>query len=303
MVEQIPNDVIEFTRGIFAQPNLRATTTLARQPAAHEVMLDFQLIAALDEVGPCLLGSGVAIDIETHWIGGRRHYNGREVADIVILVVLRRGDRLLWRKVALLQSKRLWPREIPGVQMELNDIGIIRRLVDQNEGIPTRTNARRFHFTNECVYKEMAESSIQVEVIEEYVNKYNIPVFYSFYNPPTMPFQGTIPRLVSGNQAFADNQLGCRVLTSQDVHAALWRLSFSREPRFIEMTRQASATTVADPYDNHGWRLETFVADEVMRCREGRLFERADDPDLYVLLYERPFPISSLVQISIDLPG
>src|SRR5467141_1855938 len=113
MAEQIPEDVIEFTRDIFAQANLRATTTLARQPAAHEGMLDFQVIAALDEVGPCILGSGIAVDIDTHWLGGRRHYGDREIADIVIVLVLRRGGRILWQKVGLLQSKRLYSREIP----------------------------------------------------------------------------------------------------------------------------------------------------------------------------------------------
>ena len=94
MPDTIPEDVIEFTRGVFETANVRATTALARQPAAHEEMLDFQVFAALDEVGPCILGSGIAIDIDTHWLGGRRHYGGRwEIADIGIVIVLRRGGR------------------------------------------------------------------------------------------------------------------------------------------------------------------------------------------------------------------
>jgi hypothetical protein len=305
MAEQIPEDVIEFTRDIFAQANLRATTALARQPAAHEEMLDFQVFAALDEVGPCILGSGIAVDIDTHWLGGRRHYGGRwEISDIGIVIVLRRGGRMLWRKVGLLQSKRLYSREIPVVEMELADYRIgIGRLVDRTEDIPTRVNARCFQFNDECVYGAMAASSSQVKLIDEYVIKHKIPVCYSLYNPPTMPFEGTTPRSVSGNQAVGDNQLGCRVLTSHEVHAALAQLPVGRTPRFIEMIRQASATNVAHPYDKHGWRLETYVADEVMRCREGRLFERADDADLYTLLYERTAPIASLIQISIDLPA
>ena len=114
MPEMIPEDVIEFTRDVFATANVRATTALARQPAAHEEMLDFQVFAALDEVGPCILGSGIAIDIDTHWLGGRRHYGGRwEIADIGIVIVLRRVGRMVWRKVGLLQSKRLYSRGFP----------------------------------------------------------------------------------------------------------------------------------------------------------------------------------------------
>jgi hypothetical protein len=50
-------------------------------------------------------------------------------------------------------------------------------------------------------------------------------------------------------------------------------------------------------------RLETFVADEVLNCREGRLFEKSEDEDLYALLYQRHAPISSMIMITIDLPG
>jgi hypothetical protein len=303
MADQIPEDVIEFTRTIFDKANTKATRALARQPSAHEEMLDFQVFAALDEVGPCILESGIAVDIDTHWLGGRRHYDGRwEIADIGIVIVLRRAGRMLWRKVALLQSKRLYSREIPVVEMELADYRIgIGRLVDRTEDIPTRTEARRFKFDHECVYGAMAASSSQVKVIDAYIAKHNIPVYYSLYNPPTMPFEGTTPRPIS-SPSTSENHLGCRVLTSTQVHTVLSNLPVGRTPRFVEMIREAPAAST-DPYDIHGWRFETFVADEVMRCREGRLFERADDADLYALLYERTAPIASLIQISIDMPG
>jgi hypothetical protein len=69
------------------------------------------------------------------------------------------------------------------------------------------------------------------------------------------------------------------------------------------MVGTKGSRNVVHPSDQHGWRLEAFIADEVMRCREGRLFERPDDSDLYELLYERTAPIASLIQIGIDLPG
>jgi hypothetical protein len=42
--------VIQFAREIFAAANSEATMTPARQPAAHEEHLDFQIFAALDRV-------------------------------------------------------------------------------------------------------------------------------------------------------------------------------------------------------------------------------------------------------------
>jgi hypothetical protein len=69
MAEAVPDDVVDYIREVFAGANREATMALARQPAAHEEQLDFQIFAALDRVGPLSFpGSGAAIDIDTHWL-------------------------------------------------------------------------------------------------------------------------------------------------------------------------------------------------------------------------------------------
>ena len=85
------------------------------------------------------------------------------------------------------------------------------------------------------------------------------------------------------------------------VHAALSKLPIGRTPQFSEMAMDVAFSQ--DKYGNHGWRLESFIADEVLRCREGRLFEHAQDPDLDALLYFREQPIASFIYIAIDLPS
>jgi thymidylate synthase len=63
----------------------------------------------------------------------------------------------------------------------------------------------------------------------------------------------------------------------------------------------------AQPFDAndqtsvHGWRLEKFVADEVLRCRQGRSFDGLQDENLNALLYQRSAPISAAVTITIDV--
>ena len=286
--------------------------TLARHPAAHEEHLDFQLFAALDRVGPRILPtSNAAIEIDTHWLGGRRHYGGRwEIADVGVVVVLRRGGHLIWRKVALLQSKRLYSREIPVAELDMSDYQIgIGRLVDRTEPIAPQTQPRSFEFTAECVYGAMSAASRQVTVIEKYMRERNIPVYYSLYNPPQMPYAGKVPRIAAIPLEQEEIILGCRVLTAGDAHEALSQLPVGRTPQFQEMVVMKPGTEVteqgesADEYRDHGWRLENFIADEVLRCRHGRLFDRDDDEDLYALLYERTAPIASLIQIGIDLPA
>ena len=52
-----------------------------------------------------------------------------------------------------------------------------------------------------------------------------------------------------------------------------------------------------------GWRLERFVADEVLRCREGRLFDDTTDPNLRALFYARSAPITAAIVMTVDIDG
>jgi len=58
-----------------------------------------------------------------------------------------------------------------------------------------------------------------------------------------------------------------------------------------------------DPNSAIGWRLERFVADEVLRCREGQIFQDLADRNLQDLLYGRAAPIAAAIAITIDVGG
>jgi hypothetical protein len=303
MVETIPDDVIDYVRGAFAEANREATMALARQPAAHEEQLDFQIFAALDKIGPRYFsGSRAAIEIDTHWLGGRRHFERRwEIADIGVVVALRRNGKLLWRKVTLLQSKRLYSREIHVAEMERSDYAIgVGRLVDQTEMLRPLMPPRHFRFTPDCVYGAMRSGDEQSGVIDRYMRERRMPVYYSFYNPPTIPYEGTVPGAATMPLETEQVELGCRVMAARDVHAAVRQLPIGTTPQFMHVV--LSTPAMSDAFGHHGWRLENFIADEVLRCREGRRFDQAEDADLHALLYLREYPISSLIQITIDLP-
>jgi hypothetical protein len=302
MFPPIPDDVIEFIRDAFAQANKSATLVLNRQPSMHEEALDQQIINALDLIGSRIMpGSGAAVGIETHWLGGRRHYGNWEIADIAVAVVVRRAGHLAARKVALLQSKRLYPREISVKEEDKSDYMIgIGRLIDIEESIETLTVARSFSFNDDCVYGQIAAAGEQSKRIEKYVSERNIPVYYSLYDPSGIPMTGTVPQV---HRELEDPtiEVGCRILTMSEVHRVLSRMSTGQRPRFSDLVRATPAAS-SDPFGQHGWRLEDFVADEVMKCREGRLFERLQDEDLHRLLSTRSAPISAAIVVTIDLP-
>lgn len=303
MTLAIPEDAIEYVRKMFADANAEATTALARQPGIHEEQLDFQIFAALDRVGPIISPqSGTSIVVETHWLGGRRHYEQRwEIADIAILVLVRQGGVLVWRKVALLQSKRLYSREIPVVELEKADFVIgIGRLFDRTEPSVPTARPRAFTFTDDCVYGALISRSNQVKRIEDYMRRHNIPVFYNLYNPPTVPFESTIPR-IAGTSEDESIVCGCRVLRASEVHGILDSLPTGKAVSFKDAS-VPERKTKSDKFSDHGWKIESFVADEVLRCREGRLFTDTQDADLRALLYERTAPITSAIAVTVDIP-
>jgi hypothetical protein len=305
MAGDVPEDVIRHVRRVFSRANVDATKALARQPAIHEEQLDFQVVAALDRVGPRVLAeSGAAVEIETHWLGGRRHFGGRwEIADLALVAVFRKGGQLIWRKVALLQSKRLYARNvaISELDREYYTLGI-GRLIDRPEPTRPATGIRKFEFSGNCVYGAMAAGSAQQVRIDEYMRNRRIPVFYSLYNPPAIPYLGEVPRRRVLEIKQADVRCGCRIQRAVDVHESLSRLPTGSTPSFVELQLREKYAD-GDDYDQFGWRLEVFVADEFLRCREGRKFVEQDDKDLANLLYERSGPIASAIVVQIDLPA
>jgi hypothetical protein len=172
----------------------------------------------------------------------------------------------------------------------------IGRLVDRIEPIRPLAIGRKYAFTQESVYGAIAAGSQQVQHITGYEFHSSIPVYYNLYNPPDLPYHSTVPRLAL-EKVDVFPTLGCRVLRAADVHAALNALPIGKSPRFFELlSRHANSSN-----DLHGWRLESFVADEVLRCREGRLFEDARDARLASLVYERTAPIAAAIVVTIDL--
>lgn len=59
----------------------------------------------------------------------------------------------------------------------------------------------------------------------------------------------------------------------------------------------------SDPESTWGWRLERFVADKVLRCREGKPFDDKTDPNLQTLFYARSAPITAAIVMTVDVAG
>lgn len=297
----IPIEVINFVRSTFERANSKVSEALSRQPSLHEVMLDHIMITELAATPPTFFAnSQAAVAIETHWLGGRWMHHRWEVADIATFVSLRQQGQLVLRKVALLQTKRLYSHELAGTELDHDDYMIgIGRLADRVDPQVPLTRQRRFRFDDQSLYQQLRSDSHQVAAINEYSDWRDIPVYYGLYNPVAMPYAALYP-MASPASALGSNDVGLRIVHSDDVHSVLSAKSGSWSPTFKDLT----FTAPFDPADSrsiHGWRVERFIADEVLQCRQGRLFEDTRDPNLRGLLYERGAPIASGIFITIDV--
>lgn len=292
----IPNDVLQWVRDTFRKCNSEVSAKMVRQPNVREESLDLSLIDRLSNVpSPQALRSGWTVSIDTHFLGGGRHWRRWEVADIGLLVMFRQGGRLLRTKVALLQFKRLYPDEQEYDEGSQTDYQIgIAGLFRGSSSLPAVTRPRTFTFKADSKYKAL-RSDRQVQTIQDYSASYGIPVHYLLYHPWRAPHSVTFP--ISTVQELVEPvELGCRVLPAAEVHKALVGAEC---PSLATMTAQKIPEQTPN---GPGWALEEFVADWVVKCRAGYIAEKESDPGLARVFNKRTGPIAAGVAITFDAP-
>ena len=267
---RIPEDVLRWIRQVFADGNTRVTEKLIRNPNLPEESLDLSWIEHLSRLSAAeRFPSGWIVRIESHYLGGLRHFRNWEIADIGLLVFLRLAPGSSVNKVALLQSKRLYPNGVP-IREETRvdfEIGLARLADPEDIALPIGPSTE-FRFTDESQYGALRRGSDQVGAISDYQADAGLRVYYQLYNPWTIPFTQQIP-LAGYVPPDGAPVLGVRVIPAQIVHAKLAEQdgAMPKLGDFAEMSLLPS----------YGWRLEEFVCDELLACREGDRFNSPND--------------------------
>ncbi len=242
--------------------------------------------------------------MDTHNIGGLRRLGGPEwewdhprrhrweTADIAILVFVYRGDTLIAKKIGLLQSKRLYPHnndvddedEI-GFRFGMN--AFLRR-----EGHQAASALHRnFSFTDDCVYGAIQAGHRQVGLIDDLNRDFGKAVYYLLYNPHELPCAIAYP--LRQRIRVTETPVGCRVLDSTSVHAALAEMAEGTSPTYAMLKSAAAASNCS---------LETWAADLLLTCQVGEQFDSGRDDRVYYLLERRSGPIGAALAASITLP-
>lgn len=289
-------------RQVFHDCNDRISRKLSRIPNLHETSLDHSFIEHFTHYcRPVKMESEWTVRFDCHFIGGGRHYMRWEVADVGILVVFRQKGRVLRSKVTLLQSKRLYPNESPTVQTNPLDRDLGFNYLFMNDERWAELNApRTFTFSAESKYRALKVGDGQYKAIEKYEQKYRIPVHYLLYNPLTIPWSVSFPITLDGDQV-AECDVGCRIVPSKQVRKAIALLSIDRPPSYGELSRMLGQPFTSAECKG-GWRMESYVVDELLSCKDGLIDETPQYAELTRIFSQKTQPIHSAMTITFDMP-
>ena len=288
----IPQDVLDMLRRIFGAGNAEVSNMLSRQPMSREDHLDQALITYLDKQSPEVAPhSGWIVDCETHFLGNGRHFGVWEIADIGVLIILRRGDTVVWSKVAVLQSKRLFP--LGSVHDEDAERARFRWGFGRLHGSYDVSAVRRtYNFTEESTYASLDLYADQARRIDAYQGEMTIPVHYLLYNPLQLPWSRTLP--VAGPAPLGSNDVGCRIVRARQMFTLR---NVVAVPRYSDL-RDISAPHAHAPF-LAGWRLEDFIVALLLGCHEGKVLDASLDNAMELLFYRRTGPISAAFAVNI----
>lgn len=295
MTLSVPHPVRRHVRRVFSTVNDKVTERISTCPNTPEESLDISFIEHLSSfAGPVVVSKGWAVRIAAHFIGNIRHYRRYEIADIGVVVVLKQGLSVVSRKLALLQSKRLYPTNHDVVELDNFDYELGLALVTRSDA-KERTLFSKvvYEFNEMSAYGAMKAGSNQCKAIQNHFGETNIPVHYMMYNPVTIPWSFSYPSVGTATD-LPGRTFGIRVLEGTVVHELLGNFSAGRSPRLSDFLGEKSGKD-----NSFGWSLEDFF-DEVIQCREGYLFDGEKDDGIRSLFRRKSGPIFAVVEITIE---
>ncbi len=295
----LPQDALDWLRSVFDRVDRETSFRLSTVPHSHEPALDQLFISALQGVAPFVVTpSATTVWIETHFLGGRAMFYSWEVADIGMLFIFRVRGEYKFTKVALFQSKRLYPIEVSSPDdMDLAYRVGFGRIFPSNEKYAAMAQPRLFSFDDNSKYLALSNGDNQISVIRQYQAQRRVPVCYLFYNPFKLPWTVLVPSVAPA--ALGGNvEVGTRIVPSTVVFDVCEQLSASESPSVGAISAKLAERSFPHKY---GWSLSEYVVDNVLQCREGRVVDPTKSEDLFELFYGRTGPISAAVAVTIDV--
>ena len=290
----IPESVCGHIREIFSEVNDNVSRNISINPNIPEESLDISFIESLSQKShPTIVTPGWAIRLSAHFVGNIRYYRRYEVADIGVVIEYRNRSKPVGRKLVLLQSKRLYPKNFEVTELDDHDYELGLGLVtgENSKEVPVFSEIK-YEFNQNSSYGALRANSKQCNVIQDHFAETNIPVYYMLYNPVVVPWYVSYPS--SRDQiCLPKRTLGTRVISASEVHSILLSKYSANTP-----LKLADLLGV-EPAGSYGLSLEDFF-DGSIRCQWGYPYSQEQDIPLRKLFSRKSGPIFCIVKIAIE---
>jgi len=294
---QLPQDVIKYLQTRISECNHNVSYNLSTFPFTHEEALDHKLIGEFIGQGPRKFGSGWTVRFDAHYIGGGRHYRTFEVADLGLMVIFRKKGKIIRSKLAFIQSKKLYVNTLKFKEFDpYYRQGMGRLLVSEEEHLEL-VKYQILKYTEESKYKALKIGSEQEDVMRHFSKRFDVKLYYLFYNPCNIPWGIKSP--VEELPNIEQNLIGCRVIPKPELDKALKIFDKDHSPSFGDIKYQLDSMNFEKEHDA-GWRLEYFINDLLIGCKEGLIDDSPNFETLRELLSQKTSPISSALSITFD---
>lgn len=296
---KVPAEINKWIKEQFANCNNQLAYELSIFPGIREESLDNNFISHFSKIpGPFAFDPNWTVRIDAHFIGGGRHYYNWEVADIGLMIIFRRNGKILRSKMVFLQSKKLYAASIEKVDEDpYNRMGMGRLLVTESEH-KYIVKSRIAKFEERSKYKAFKKDSEQQKAMSSFQEKFDIHMYYLFYNPMILPYSIESP--LRNRPILTDNKIGCRVIRKNYLDEALKIHPTKHIPSYGDIKYMLEGDHFNEEH-TAGWRLEYFVADLMLECKEGLIDDSPNFETLYELLSRKSSPIAASLAITIDL--
>ena len=296
---QVPQEIKNFLKDHFSSCNKQLSYDLSIFPGIREETLDNNFISYFSRLpGPLKFNSNWTLRIDAHFIGGSRHFQTWEVADIGLMIIFRRNGKIVRSKMVFLQSKKLYPDSIKYIDIDpyLRD-GMGRLLVTEKEHLEI-VKARLVKFEEKSKYKAFKKNNDQQRAMSSFEERFKVDMYYLFYNPMIIPHDIKTP--LEDQPELNDNKIGCRVVVKKQLDEALLIHPDNYTPSFGDVKYMLTGDHLSSNHEA-GWRLEHFVIDLVMGCKQGLIDESPNFNTLQALMSQKSSPISAALSITVDL--
>jgi len=298
---QLPEEVIGFVRNHFSNCNDQLAHSLSLFPGIREESLDNNFIAYFSKIGgPVKVNPNWNVRFEAHFIGGGRHYHTWEVADIGLMVVFRKKGKIIRSKMAFLQSKKLYADNVKFPERDPYGRMGMGRLLDTDSEHRYKAKTKILKFEEKSKYKAFKKDSEQQNAMSSFQKHFGIKMYYLFYNPFVIPH--IIQSPLEGEIGLTENKVGCRIMTKDVLDEALKIHSKNHTPSYGDIKYMLEGEFMDEEHAG-GWRFEYFIADLLLRCKEGLIDDSPNFETLQELLHQKSNPISAALSITIDNDG